>query len=201
MSSAFRKGWIIERQPNALRCGAEEVAKRALTEKRLDVPNKGRRIDRLADITIKTGREYLFAIANHSQSGHRYQRSATEVGIALERARYAVAVQLGHIDIAYDDVGPFAERDRHGILAIIGRQSHMAEGVKKIPHQFEVLRIVLDHEYAAHHGLPKMVTVNTLPLPSSLLTLIVPPISCASFCERCRPNPVPSCRLVEPESS
>jgi choline kinase len=66
--------------------------------------------------------------------------------VGLERGHHAVAVELGQVHVADDQVRQLAPGSRHARLAIAGRQRRVAEGAQQIHHQLHVGGVVFDDQ-------------------------------------------------------
>jgi hypothetical protein len=50
--------------------------------------------------------------------GHEHHRDVGKARVGLDPGQHRVAVQLGHLDVEEDDVGPFAAAGGQGLLAV-----------------------------------------------------------------------------------
>src|SRR5471032_1401607 len=109
------------------------------------------RIKGFGEVAVKAGRPQRRAAVGDGQRAGGEDGDGAGGGIALELLHHAVAVQLGQLQIADDQVGQRAARQRHDLFAVVGLQRLVAEGRQQVDHQLHVGLVVFDDQYARAH--------------------------------------------------
>src|SRR6185503_7835621 len=163
----------------------------------LHLRDEGLRHDRLADVAVEAGGERAIAVADHGEGRDRHDRYGARGAVGLQPPQHLVAVDAGKLDVADHDVRAAGARQLEAALAVVGGHRLVLVGAQQVGHQLEVGAVVLDHQDAgAHADLRSVGTtrVKRLPSPCWLENSMRAPIRPASFCDTCRPRPVPSWR-------
>src|SRR5204863_4863968 len=130
----------------------------------------------------------LLAFGRKKNKGNQGQ-----FGIRLQRAQYAVPIQLRHHDVAQDQIGLLSARhfqpqasvfSPDGLVLFIAKESGDVA-----PH----LGFVLDDQDPFHNFVSKTgsLTVTVVPSPSLLTNWMFPPWSSTQRFTTSRPSPVP----------
>src|SRR3954471_1914898 len=115
---------------------------------------KATHADRLLDVPVEPGLESPPSVVVHGERSHRDHRDLAVLGLSDLPERLG-SVDARELQIHQDEVGALLVRQPHAVLPR-RRLDHLIAGVGQyVPHQLQVLRVVLDHQDAvvAHRHL------------------------------------------------
>src|SRR5712691_7485297 len=109
------------------------------------------------DVPIEARGHYLLKIALHSRGGYRHQRHLRKLRVATYLPGYLEAIELGHVQVAEDEIGFLASGKLQAFLAVHGLERRVPESVKEIRHEVEVFRVIIKDKYARCHSSPDVI--------------------------------------------
>ncbi len=112
----------------------------------LDLADQDLAGEGLGDVVHDSEAEGPHPLAELAVRGQEHHREAGGVRVGLEGLQHAVAVELGHRDVAEDEVGDLAPRQLHGRRGIARGDHGMAGGAQQLLDQAADRLLVLHQE-------------------------------------------------------
>ena len=111
------------------------------------------RDNRFRDVPIEARAHYFLKVALHGRGGYRHQGHIRKLRVTTYLPGYLEAIELGHVQVAEDEIGFLASGKLQAFLAVHGLERRVPESPQEIRHEFEVFRVVVNDQDARRHYL------------------------------------------------